>query len=77
MTFPATAADWFALARKFITFALGVAIIIDAVISAHNGVTEYIIGAVLMGIVPVEEILTVRRRPAIGHDGGITPRREG
>lgn len=71
-------------ARRLVLFVLGVAVIIDAVIAPGDQLGNLVVGVLLVGLVPVDEmlgrILPSRRRaravvlPSAGGDseGGLT-----
>jgi hypothetical protein len=46
--------------RRAVLFALGVAVIIDGLIE-DNGTAEFVAGLVLVGLVPLDLVLTRRR----------------
>jgi hypothetical protein len=43
--------------RRMVVFVLGIAVVIDAVLGTGNHIGELVIGAVLLGIIPVDELL--------------------
>jgi hypothetical protein len=51
--------------RQFITYSLGVMVVLDAVITSGTHVTEIDAGLVLLGIVPVDAFLS--RLPLRSH----------
>lgn len=56
---------WWVAVRRLVTFVLGVVVIIDALAANHDTVSELLVGVLLLGIVPVDELLGhVRRRRA-------------
>jgi hypothetical protein len=60
-----SASGWWRWVREVITFALGVAVIIDALTSATTPLSELIVGLVMVGVLPLERLLAVigdRRR---------------
>jgi hypothetical protein len=58
---------WFALIRRVVAFCLGVSVILEAVVSAHNPIAEYVVGLILLGYVPIDELLS--RLPRKGRNG--------
>ena len=54
------------LARQAVMFALGVAVIIDGLFSSGSIATEIVAGLVLIGLVPVDDLLS--RLPKQGQD---------
>jgi hypothetical protein len=50
-------AVWVGL-RRLVLFVLGVAVILDGLVGASPNVGQLIVGAVLVGIVPVDEMLS-------------------
>jgi hypothetical protein len=55
------ASNKFGRLRRLITFALGVAVIVDALSRGQNAVAEIYAGLILLGLVPVDEWLGRRR----------------
>jgi hypothetical protein len=56
-------ADWrLGPVRRLILFVLGVAVIIDGIIQPGANWAELITGLVLLGLVPVDTLLTSRRQ---------------
>lgn len=49
---------WFRFARQVIIFLLGVAVIIYATTNPGNDIALDVVGLVLIGLVPVDELLT-------------------
>jgi hypothetical protein len=43
--------------RRIVVFLLGITVVIDAVLGTGNHIGELVIGAVLLGIIPVDELL--------------------
>ena len=44
--------------RRFVVFVLGIAIVVDALTGSHaNLIAELVVGAALLGVVPVDELL--------------------
>jgi hypothetical protein len=64
--------------RRIVTFVLGVAVIIDALTAPTHVIAELIVGAVLIGVVPLDELVESigfkwrRNRPTPGSDPGTT-----
>ena len=53
---------WFQLARRLIIFALGAAIIIDALTDKQYVVPELIIGMIMVGVLPLDDFAHLLRR---------------
>jgi hypothetical protein len=54
---------WWVLARRILTFALGVAIIIDSLIEKnYSSIGKLVVGLLLIGIPPIEDIIKVIQR---------------
>lgn len=60
----ANPSDRFGPLRQWATFALGVAVICDAIIGAGSNTAALIVGLVLLGLVPVDVWLTSAPSPA-------------
>ena len=56
---------WWQLTREVVTFALGVAVVLDALLDPHTSVPELVVGLVMVGVLPLERLLAViaRRTP--------------
>jgi hypothetical protein len=69
--------DWGPV-RRVVTFLLGVAVIIDALTEPTHVLGQLIVGAVLIGVPPLDELAGTfaarwrRARPAPGSDPGTT-----
>jgi hypothetical protein len=48
--------------RRVTTFALGVAVIIDDLAQTHTDVAVLIVGLILVGVLPVEDLLDLLNR---------------
>jgi hypothetical protein len=56
---------WWQLTREVVTFALGVAVILDTLISEHWRTGELLAGLVMIGILPLDRLLgAIGRRPS-------------
>jgi hypothetical protein len=69
--------DWAPL-RRVVTFALGAAVIIDALAASSHVVAQLLVGVLLVGLVSADELIGAasyrwrRHRPAPGADPGTT-----
>lgn len=55
---------WWPWARDAVTYALGVAVIVDSVFGGHRSAGELVVGLVMVGVLPLADLLTaLRRRP--------------
>jgi hypothetical protein len=52
----------FGILRRFVYFALGVAVIVDAVVASGSNVAEYVTGLILLGLIPLDAAATARVR---------------
>ena len=62
---PALFTEHFAWVRRLVVFLLGVAVIIDALWDRQYVVPELIVGMILVGVLPIDEVIkssTSRRR---------------
>lgn len=59
--------QWRPLAR-LVLFLLGVAVVIDALVKAGNNVGQLLVGALLVGIIPVDELMA-----RVGRRNGARP----
>jgi hypothetical protein len=50
------------LIRRVITFALGVAVMVDAIQMPNADTAELIIGLILVGVLPIDDLLAVIHR---------------
>ena len=57
----AAASRWL-MVRRMVTFVLGVAVIVDALWEQENVVTELVIGLLLVGVLPIEDLLRLLSR---------------
>ncbi len=48
---------WWQLTREVVTFALGVAVVLDALLEPHTSVPELVVGLVMIGVLPLERLL--------------------
>ena len=53
---------WFQLARRLIIFALGAAVIIDALTDKQYVVPELLIGMIMVGVLPLDDFAHLLRR---------------
>ena len=54
----------FRLARQVILFLLGVVVIVDGIVSSGTPVPEIVTGLVLIGLVPIDDLMSRIPRPA-------------
>jgi len=55
---------WVAVARQTVLFALGVFVVLDAVLSEGTHVSEMIVGLLLLGLVPLDALMARLGRPS-------------
>lgn len=53
---------WFDLARRVLVFVLGVAVIIEGLFSPHDSTAELIIGSIMVGVLPLDTMLSALGR---------------
>ena len=53
----------FRLARQVVLFLLGVVVIIDGIVSSGTPVPEIVTGLVLIGLVPIDDLLSRLPKP--------------
>ena len=56
------AASRWLMARRLVTFVLGVAVIIDALWEKQDVVAELVIGLLLVGVLPLEDLIRLLDR---------------
>jgi hypothetical protein len=57
---------WWRPLRRVVTFGLGVAVILDALIDNVPGVGRLIVGLVMIGVLPLDDLLQLARRDRKG-----------
>jgi hypothetical protein len=58
-------APWLIFVRQIILFALGVFVILDSVLTPGTHITELIVGLLLLGIVPLDTLMTRIQLPGL------------
>ena len=57
----AAASRWL-MVRRLVTFVLGVAVIVDALWEKEDVVAELVIGLILVGVLPIEDLIRLLDR---------------
>jgi hypothetical protein len=60
-----SAGGWFDHARRVVVFLLGVAVVLDALLRAHDTATELIIGSIMVGVLPLDTVLAAFGRSVL------------
>ena len=50
--------------RRLVVFGLGVLVILEGLYGKGDPITELIVGAVMVGVLPLDDLVKWRRRPA-------------
>jgi uncharacterized membrane protein HdeD (DUF308 family) len=59
--------EWWLQVRRVVTFLLGCAVIVDALLASVVNVGELVIGLILVGVLPIDDLFRIVRR---GRGGG-------
>lgn len=54
--------EWWLLVRRVVTFVLGCAVIIDALLATVVSIGELVIGLILVGVLPIDDLFRLARR---------------
>jgi hypothetical protein len=57
-----TGGGWFDHARRIVVFLLGVAVIVEGLFSPHDTTAELIIGSIMVGVLPLDTLLSAVTR---------------
>jgi hypothetical protein len=55
---------WWAPVRRIVTFLLGCAVIVDALLQSAVSIGELIVGLLMIGVLPIDDLIRIVRRSA-------------